>query len=285
MDDIDSNPGSSAATVPQASFRRRFTRQWRDSVRYFGFWRALGEVAAAFGHATLELLPSRRKARFGDLDYDCEHEVDTTRSNVSFRAQLQAELVGRPYFASEPWLFEQMMQALALSIQQSAVSQGVVAQAGFEDFTFIDLGSGKGRALLMAASCGFKRIIGVEFVPEWHRAAEENIRKFSTAHPGSSPIESICMDARDFEFPAGPLVVYLFNPFLESTFAALMERLRQSLLENPRPVFVQYRYIEFEGLLAKYDWLEKLESTEQWAVFRNRRIGKANLTTDKHGSH
>jgi SAM-dependent methyltransferase len=270
MDDTDSNPGSSAATVPQASFRQRFTRQWRDSVRYLGFWRALGEVAAAFGHATLELLPSRRKARFGDLDYDCEHEVDTTRSNVAFCKQLQAELAGQPYFASEPWLFEQMMQALALSIQESAPGQGAVAHAGLEDFTFIDLGSGKGRVLLMAASYGFKRIIGVEFVPEWHRAAEENIRKFSAAHPGSSPIESICMDARDFEFPTGPLVVYLFNPFLESAFVAVMERLRKSLLENPRPVFVEYRYVEFEGLLAKYDWLEKLESTEQWAVFRNR---------------
>jgi hypothetical protein len=268
MDDTDSNPGSSVATVPQASFRRRFTRQWRDSVRYFGFWRALAEVAAAFGHATLELLPSRRKARFGDLDYDWEHEVDTTRSSVGFRTQLQAELVGRPYFASEPWLFEQMVQALALSIQESAPGREAISQAGLQDFTFIDLGSGKGRALLMAASYGFKKIIGVEFVPEWHRAAEENIRKSSAAHAGSSPIESICMDARDFEFPTGPLVVYLFNPFLESTFVALMERLRQSLLENPRPVFVQYRYIEFEGLLAKYDWLEKIESTEQWAVYR-----------------
>src|SRR5690349_10259427 len=139
MDDTDSNPGSSVATVPQASFRRRFTRQWRDSVRYFGFWRALAEVAAAFGHATLELLPSRRKARFGDLDYDWEHEVDTTRSSVGFRTQLQAELVGRPYFASEPWLFEQMVQALALSIQESAPGREAISQAGLQDFTFIDL--------------------------------------------------------------------------------------------------------------------------------------------------
>ena len=49
---------------------------------------------------------------------------------------------------------------------------------------------------------------------------------------------------------------------------AAMERLRQSLLENPRPVFVAYRYIEFEGLLVKFDWLEKIENTEQWAVYK-----------------
>ena len=283
----DSKPGAplNSSPHPGFSFWRALTRQWRENVRYFGFWRALGEMAAAFGSAMLELLPSRRKARFGDLDYDWEHEVDTTRSNISFRLQLQAELVGRPYFASEPWLFEQMMQALALSIQQSTSSQGAGAQAALKDYTFIDLGSGKGRALLMAASYGFKRIVGVEIVPEWHRAAEDNIRKFAAANRSTPQIESLCMDALDFEFPAEPLVVYLFNPFPEPVFVAVMERLRHSLLANPRPVFVAYRYIEFEGLLVKYAWLEKIESSEQWTLFRIAQIGRANLTTDKHGSH
>ena len=68
------------------------------------------------------------------------------------------------------------------------------------------------------------------------------------------PIESLCMDARDFEFPAEPLVVYMFNPFPEPVFAVVLERLRQSLLKNPRPVFIAYRYIEFEGLLPEM-WL------------------------------
>src|SRR5262245_34134991 len=129
MDDADSNLSSSAHAVEaEFNFRQAFVRQWRESVRYFGFWRALGELSAACWRVLLELLPSRRKARFGDLDYDWEHEVNTTRSNVSFRTQLLAELAGRPYFASDPWLFEQIMRALPIK---------------FQDFTFIDLGSGK----------------------------------------------------------------------------------------------------------------------------------------------
>lgn len=231
-------------------------RQWRESVRYFGVTRTLREFGGALWRATLELLPSHRQARFGDLDYDWENAVDTTRSNVGFRVQLLAELAGRPYYASDPWLFEQIMQALPIK---------------FHDFTFIDLGSGKGRALLMAAPYGFKKIIGVEFMPEWHKAAEENLRKFAEANQSSPPMESQCMDARDFEFPLEPLVIYLFNPFPEPVFVAVMERLRQSFLERPRPVFVAYRYTEFESLLQKYAWLEKVAGTEQWAVFRNRR--------------
>lgn len=222
-------------------------------MRYFGFGRALRELAAACWRIGVELLPSYRKARFGDLDYDWEHEVDTTRSNVSFRAQLLAELAGRPYFASDPWLFEQIMQALPIR---------------FQDFTFIDLGSGKGRALLMAAAYGFKRIIGVEFMPEWHRVAQENISKFAAANPSTPSVQSVCMDARDFEFPAEPLVVYLFNPFPEPVFVAVMERLRQSAVAAATPLFVAYRYTEYESLLEKSGWLEKSAGTEQWIVYK-----------------
>ena len=283
MDDGDSNlsgPAHAAPPVAGFNFRSAFARQWRESVRYFGWPGALRELAGACWRALIELLPSRRKARFGDLDYDWEHAVDTTRSNVSFRTQLLAELAGRPYFASEPWLFEQIMQALTstLSIQQSAVSHGVIGQAGLQDFTFVDLGSGKGRALLMAAQHGFRHITGVEFMPEWHRTAEENISKYAAScvaeNRPAAMIESICMDARDFQFPAGPLVVYLFNPFPESTFVAVLENLRKSAEQAPRPVYIAYRFPEFAKLLAESGWLEKAAGTEQWAVYRNRRDRK-----------
>lgn len=252
------------------SSRRRFTRQWRESVRYFGFRRALCELAGSMWYALIELSPSRRKARFGDLDYDWERSVDTTRSNVGFRTQLLAGLTGRPYFASEPWLFEQIMQAVAPSIQQSVLSQESVSQA-LQDFTFIDLGSGKGRALLMAADYPFRRIVGVECIPELHHAAQRNLAGYSSERQRCRQIDLLCMDARDFEFPPGPLVVYLFNPFAESTFIAVMERLRRSLLETPRPAFVAYRYIEFNFLLEQSDWLERIAGTEQWVVYGNRR--------------
>ena len=162
------------------------------------------------------------------------------------------------------------MAALANSIQHSALSPEAGA-VGLQDFTFIDLGSGKGRALLMAARHGFKRIIGVEFMPAWHKAAKENIRKYVAAKESVPPMESVCMNARDFEFPAGPLVIYLFNPFPEPVFVAVMERLRQSWQKSPRPVFVAYRYTEFAGLMQKFDWLEKVAGTEQWVIYGNRR--------------
>jgi len=257
MDDADSNLSSPAdAPGRGASSRWTVARQWRESVRYFGFWRALWELAGSFFGSMIELLPSRRKARFGDLDYDWEHSVDTTRSNVGFGTQFFTGLTARPYFATEPWLFAQIMQAIPDDLSQ---------------FTFVDLGSGKGRALLMASNYPFQKIIGVDFMPELHAAARKNIAAYANERQKCRRIETVCMDARDFQFPSGPLVVYLFNPFAEPTFAQVLENLRRSVEQAPWIVYIAYRFPEFEGVLAEASWLEKVAGAEQWAVYQNRR--------------
>jgi SAM-dependent methyltransferase len=213
-------------------------------------------MAGAAWRALLELLPSRRKARFGDLDYDWEHSANTTRSNVRFGTQFLTGLTARPYFATEPWLFEQIMQAIPVD---------------FSQFTFIDLGSGKGRVLLMASDYPFQRIVGVEFMPDLHRVAQKNIASYSSTRRQCQQIETVCMDARDFQFPLEPIVVYLFNPFSEATFAQVIESLRRSIEQVPRPVYIAYRFTEFEKLLAQEAWLEKVAAAEQWAAYKNRR--------------
>ena len=273
MDDRDFNLtrcAPAASTASPFSPWRALVRHWRESVRYFGWWRSLRELADACWNALFELLPSRRKARFGDLDYDWEHSVDTTRSNVGLGTQFLAGVVARPYFATEPWLFEQIVQALALSIRQSAVSHKISTQAGLQDFTFIDLGCGKGRVLLMASDYPFQKIVGVEFMPDLVGAAQKNIAGYSSDRQQCRQIETACLDARDFQFPAKPLVVYLFNPFSESTFAQVLENLRRSVEHAPRPAYVAYRFTEFENLLAQAAWLKKVDGTEQWAVYRAR---------------
>lgn len=267
MDEPDSNP-TKADHAPSAagpfSPWRALARHGRESVRYLGWWRSLRELADACWNALLELLPSRRKVAFGDLDYDWEHSVDTTRSSVGAGTQFLTGVMARPYFATEPWLFEQIMDAIPVDLSQ---------------FTFVDLGSGKGRVLLMASDYPFKRIIGVEFIPELHRAAQKNISGYSAGDSNDRQqcrqIETVCMDARDFQFPDGPLVVYLFNPFSESTFAQVLENLQRSIEQSPRPVYIAYRFREFESLLAQSSWLEKVAATEQWAVYMDRRSNRS----------
>src|SRR6266704_378556 len=194
--DVDSKLDASVDASPpaDASFLRMLRRRVRDGVRHHGFARTFWEMAAAVYRIVMELTPARKKTRYGDLDYDLEHSVDTTRANVTLRTQLMATLAGHPYFATEPWLFEQIMQALPPDLGK---------------FTFVDLGSGKGRVLLMASDYPFQRILGVEFLPALHDTAKKNIEKYSSDHQRCKQIESIYMDARDFIFPTGPLMVYM----------------------------------------------------------------------------
>ena len=45
----------------------------------------------------------------------------------------------------------------------------------YEGFTFVDLGSGKGRVLLLAALRPFRRVIGVEISASLHTRAQANV--------------------------------------------------------------------------------------------------------------
>lgn len=231
---------------------RAFWRLIRDSIRHYGVLRTMGEMIAAACRLLRDRLPDRRRTHYGDLDFDFERNVDTTRANVGFRTQLTAALTGHEYFATDPWLFEQIMQALPIQ---------------FEDFTFIDLGSGKGRSLMLASDYPFRRILGVEYLPELYHAAELNIERYSGENQKCRRIESVCQDARDFEFPTEPTVLYLFNPFPEPVFALVLENLSKSLEKSPGPFYVAYRYPEYKQLIAGCAWLGKIAETEQWVLY------------------
>lgn len=93
----------------------------------------------------------------------------------------------------------------------------------FSRFTFVDIGCGKGRALLLAEEYDFREIIGVEFSPRLSKIAAANAAKI-----GSQRISVVCDDARQFEFPPEPLVVFLYNPFSGEIFRSVMQRLAQA---------------------------------------------------------
>jgi predicted RNA methylase len=85
---------------------------------------------------------------------------------------------------------------------------------------FIDLGCGKGRALILAYQAGFRDLIGVEISPSLARAALRNTRKLGIA---ASIVES---DVADFDLPDRDLVAFMYNPFGPPTMQAVLEKLR-----------------------------------------------------------
>jgi hypothetical protein len=227
---------------------------WREQAREQGAARATFLLVLNLWSFARESTAARRRQRYGDMEYDWEHRVNTTSGTVNWRARLLGSFHS-PYQPTEPGLFQEMMASLS-------------ALVAFEPFTFVDLGSGKGRTLLMASEYPFRKIVGVELIAELHRSAEENIRAYNSPTQRCSQIEAICADAREFEFPEEPLVLYLFNPLPVRALSAVLERLEKSLAEAPRPVWVVYHNPLLEGAFRALGFLEKAGGTRQYSVYR-----------------
>ena len=104
------------------------------------------------------------------------------------------------------------------------------------EYTFIDFGSGKGRALLIAARYGFRRVCGIELRKELHDQACKNFRQCQKVD--SCTMESLNMDAADFEFPKEKLVLFFFNPFGSEVMAKVLNKLTASLDRCYRDVWI-----------------------------------------------
>lgn len=195
-------------------------------------------------------LPWRWRLRFGDLDFDWEQRVDTTWSNVGFATRVREVFAGRGYQPTDPYIFREMMAQVPVDLR---------------DYTFVDLGSGKGRALLLAREYPFAKIIGMELLPELHEVARQNIAKLPAEE--QTRFELLCGDARGFVFPKGPLFVYLFDPFPAPVLAEVVANLERSLRESPRPALIGYQNPISEKVMAGSPRFRKLCGTMQWALF------------------
>jgi SAM-dependent methyltransferase len=223
-----------------------------DTIRSRGPFGALRCYAAGTVELLRDLTPARRKSRYSDIDYDFEHGVDTTWATVSLRTRLRELLSGGQYQPSEPALFHEILDSMSIP---------------GDGFCFVDLGSGKGRTLLMASEYPFRRIIGVELLPELHEVAQQNIARHRSEQQNCFAIESHAGDARSFEFPREAFVLYLFNPFPEYVLREVLANLRRSVTALPREVYVIYHNLVHEDVFADQEWLQPVQRTHQFAIF------------------
>src|ERR1700685_4684196 len=121
------------------------SRWWKHCASYEGYWLATRRLLGVLWEFVRDSTPARLRQRYGDAEYDWEHRVNTTSAAVGWRDRLLG-MFHSPYQPTEAGLFHEMMAALS-------------AQRGVEfgAFTFIALGSGKGRTLLMASDYPFRR--------------------------------------------------------------------------------------------------------------------------------
>jgi SAM-dependent methyltransferase len=245
-----------AESVRDPELATTIRRWWKANAARDGFFSTLKSFVSTLWEFVRDSTPSRRRQRYGDVDYDWDFRVDTTGATVGWRDRLIG-MFNSPYQPTEPALFHEMLASLI----------NASPRIDLREFTFIDIGSGKGRALLMAADYPFRRILGIELLPELHRVARENIAKYKSDSQKCFAIDCLLADASEFTFPPEPTVLYLFNPLPESGLAKMIGNLKRSLRKQPRAVYVVYHNPLLERVLTRNAAFRRIAGTNQFSIF------------------
>jgi len=105
----------------------------------------------------------------------------------------------------------------------------------------IDIGSGKGRGLLVAGQLTFGRIIGLELVPELATVAEQVV----ATHRDQLRCKDfvfVASDALGYELPTDVSVVYMYCPFVGDVFRRFIHRLMDHADHAGHDVHLVYNY-------------------------------------------
>lgn len=139
-----------------------------------------------------------------------------------------------------------------------------------KDYYFIDYGSGKARALILAAEAKFQRMIGVEFAPGLHAAALKNVTIYHQWRKGAGPIELICGDASEFVLPGCKAVLFFYNPFDGLVMEKVLARIEQGWRERGHDWLVVYRNPRHADLLDRKPFLTLIAEHPAFRIYRTR---------------
>jgi SAM-dependent methyltransferase len=177
----------------------------------------------------LERLPLSRRHYTGwrrTHPFDQTYGVETSGADQVTEFQVDPALARHmsPYAGSQPSIIRRAIAALP-----------IVREA-----TFIDLGCGKGRPLVVASEFPFRRIIGVELAPHLVSIARTNAAIVRRRFPERPIIEIVEDDATRFHWPDGKLVLFCYNSFDAEFVDKLVSSLERALTGSIEHLFVVY---------------------------------------------
>jgi SAM-dependent methyltransferase len=133
-----------------------------------------------------------------------------------------------------------------------------------ENSTFVDLGSGKGRVLMLAAEAGFAGAKGIEFAADLCRIARANCDSFQKVTGSSCRFEIIEIDAALYIPSETDNIFFLFNPFDAVILRAVLDNIQRSLETFPRKIYICYYNPAFGESAEEHPTFHKELALEFW---------------------
>jgi SAM-dependent methyltransferase len=226
--------------------------------------RAASSVRDLVAGATRRLFAARPAKH----PFDRRHKVDTGgliyAEALAWGHEHDHESAG--YYATAPSLFHQAIVRWS----------GLLADSGYAvgDWTFVDIGAGKGRVVMMASEYPFREVVGVELNPGLIKIARRNLRtwtrarmrirmrtRFRTQSPSACAcgyVHLVKGDALSFPLPDGPVVLFFFNSFEREMVRMWLERLVDAARSRSAPIDLIYAHPEHRELIQQTPGMELL---------------------------
>ncbi|MDE3200358.1 MAG: class I SAM-dependent methyltransferase [Acidobacteriota bacterium] len=180
---------------------------------------------------------------FARDDFDRARKTETSRT--VHRKRLQVCRSAQSYFATQPEFFERACSYLP---------------AEAKSYQFFDLGSGKGRVLIMAREHGFRDITGVELSRSLNRTCKRNLEKLKM-----TDVQVREEDASAIQFPDAPLVIFMYNPFKPPIFNKVIDHLAR----HTQPVYLVYVTPMFRKVIQETNHFTPIVELPYLGVYRN----------------
>lgn len=230
-----------------AALRRETVRKFRQ----VGLWGTLKHGAVKLVRDTRGLVAPRRVASdpFDDI-YGTDTGGVLGVGSLDIPEEQMEHAIGYGPISEEE--FDRLMKEIPVS---------------GEALVFVDLGSGKGRALLLASRFPFRRIVGVELSRMLHVTAVDNIRTFKDRRQVCHEIQSVCANASTYHLPVEPLLIYLHNPFGDAVMREVVAHIEASLRAAPRPIYIWYIKPDFRSAWDASPCLRVLKDTGRYVFY------------------
>jgi SAM-dependent methyltransferase len=190
-----------------------------------------------------------------DLLFDAKYGIDTinTEQLENLEIDSQNKAVGNYYEGTNAYVFHKVFSRVPVDPSASC---------------FVDFGSGKGKAMFMAAERGFRKVIGVEFSIELVEISRRNLEIFRKKFKGKTAFEIIHMDASQYPIPHEANLLFFSNPFNEALTAKVAGNILKSLDESPREIRVVHLHPQGNMAFAKQPRFRLEQELKEGFIFR-----------------
>jgi SAM-dependent methyltransferase len=194
--------------------------------------------------------------RAKDMVRDRLHGVDTS---AVMPKQASNVLGDHPaFYAYDPTPWKVLTRVLRIALLPT------------KDFTFVDIGCGKGRIVLSALAHPFARVVGVEFSPYLCSIARKNLSAARFLRRRCVDAEIICIDAVQYPIPEAPLVFFFYNPFAQEVVEGVLANIVRSYLAKCRPIYLIFyatsTHLPFISHFLKYNSDDKARQCRSMIV-------------------